>query len=509
VSRHDVIVAGAGHNGLVCAALLARQGLDVVVVERRERPGGILDGLVDTVGGLHAGLADELGLSGHGLRLLHPAIRMLALREDAQPIAFWADAARTAEGLAAVSPADAEAYPRYDSHVRALAGFMAELAEVTPPRLDRLSARDAGSGVRLARAYRALGERAGRELTRALPMAAADFVSEWLEADAVRGPLAALGCRHTAMGPWSAGTASVMLAAAAQGAGAPGETVFAAGGPGALADALAAAAIAAGARIRTGQAVSRVLVAGDAVTGVELESGERLEAAAVASAVDPKTVLTRWLDPGVAGPQLRWRAGNIRTPGGAATVELELSALPEFAGVDDPALLEGRITVAPGVDAVERAFDAWKYGQVSERPYLEAVIPTVLEPPANGSGHRMRVRAQWVPFADGLGEQVVERTVAELERHAAGFGGLVTAGRAVTPWDMQRDFGLPGGHLLHAEPGLDQLFAWRPVIGLARYRLGIPGLYLCGSGAHPGGGVSGLPGRNCARELARDLGKGR
>jgi phytoene dehydrogenase-like protein len=252
-----------------------------------------------------------------------------------------------------------------------------------------------------------------------------------------------------------------------------------------------------------------VTVADDRVTGVELESGERLEAAAVASAVDPKTVLTSWLDPEVAGPQLRWRAGNIRTPGGAARVELELSALPEFGGVDDPTLLEGRIAVAPGVDAVERAFDAWKYGQVSERPYLEAVIPTVLEPAADGSGHRMNVRVQWVPFADGLGEQVVERTVAELERHAPGLGGLVTAGRAVTPWDMQRDYGLPGGHLLHAEPGLDQLFAWRPVIGLARYRLGIPGLYLCGSGAHPGGGVSGLPGRNCARELARDLARGR
>jgi phytoene dehydrogenase-like protein len=115
----------------------------------------------------------------------------------------------------------------------------------------------------------------------------------------------------------------------------------------------------------------------------------------------------------------------------------------------------------------------------------------------------MHVRVQWVPFADGLGHQVIERTIAELELYAPGFGALVTASRAVTPWDMQRDYGLPGGHLLHAEPGLDQLFAWRPVVGLARYRLGVPGLYLCGSGAHPGGGVSGLPGRNCARELAR------
>jgi phytoene dehydrogenase-like protein len=505
MSRHDVIVAGGGHNGLVCAALLARRGLDVLVLERRERVGGILDGLVDTVGGLHAGLADELGLAGRGLRLLHPAVRMLALREDAPPIAFWSDPARTAEGLAAVSAADAEAYPGYDAHVRLLAGFMAELAEVTPPRLDRLSPRDAGAGIRLGRAYRRLGERGGRELTRALPMAAADFVGEWFADDAVRGPLAALGCRYTGMGPWSAGTTAVMLGTAARGGGAAGETVYAAGGPGALAEALAGAATGAGAHIRTGQAVARVTVEGDRVTGVELESGERVGASAVASAVDPKTVLTHWLDPEVAGPQLRWRAANIRTPGAAARIELELSALPQFTGVDDPSLLEGRIVVAPGVDEVERAFDCWKYGQVSERPYLEAVIPPALEPASQGGPHRMHVRVQWVPYADGLGEQVAERTIEQLERYAPGLGGLVSSTRVLTPWDMEREYGLPQGHLLHAEPGLDQLFAWRPVVGMARYRLGVPGLYLCGSGAHPGGGVSGLPGRNCARELARDL----
>jgi phytoene dehydrogenase-like protein len=239
------------------------------------------------------------------------------------------------------------------------------------------------------------------------------------------------------------------------------------------------------------------------VTGVELAGGERVEADAVASAVDPKTVLTRWVDPVVTGPQLRWRAGTIRTPGAAARVELELSRLPAFTGVDDPDRLAGRIVVAPGVDAVERAFDAWKYGEVSERPYLEATIPT-LTGGAVGA-QRMHLLVQWVPYADGLADVVAERAVAELERHAPGFAGLVTASRVATPLDLAREYGLPGGHVLHAEPGLDQLFAWRPVLGLARYRLAVPGLYLCGSGAHPGGGVSGLPGRNAARVILRDL----
>jgi phytoene dehydrogenase-like protein len=505
VSRHDVIVAGGGHNGLVCAALLAGQGYDVLVVERRERAGGILDGVVDTVGGLHTGLAYELGLAAHGLRLVRPEVRMLALREGGPPIVFWADPQRTAAGLAEVSPADAAAYPAFDRHVRALGSFMAELAEATPPRLDRLTMRDAGAGIRLARAYRRLGERAGRELTRALPMAAADFVGEWLFDDAVRGPLAARGTRYTAMGPWSAGTTAVLLAAsAAPGAGAAGETVFAAGGAAALADALASAARAAGAAMRTDAEVARVTVENGTVTGVALASGEQLEAPVVVCGVDPKTVLTRWLDPVVAGPQLRWRAENIRTPGTAARVELELSGLPEFSGVDDPGTLHGRIVCAPGVDAVEQAFDAWKYGQVSERPYLEAVIPTLWDDDADGR-HRMNLLVQWVPYGEGLGDQVAERVMAELERHAPGIAALTTATRVLTPMDMEREYGLPGGHVHHAEHGLDQLFAWRPVIGLARYRLGIPGLYLCGSGAHPGGGVSGIPGRNAAREIVRDL----
>lgn len=504
MNRRTVVVAGAGHNGLVCATLLAQAGHDVLVLERRARAGGILDGVVDTVGGLHPGIADELALAGHGLRLERPAVRMLALREAAAPVTFWSDAERTAEGLAELSEADAAAYPGFDAHVRKLAGFMAELAEVTPPRLDRIAAGDAPAGIRLARAYRRLGEYTARELTRALPMAAADLVGEWFTSDAVRGPLAARGTRFTAMGPWSAGTGAVLLAASAFGdAGAAGETVFAAGGPRALADALVAAATAAGARIRTGAEVTRVLVRDDRVAGVELAGGERVEADAVASAVDPKTVLTRWVDPVVTGPQLRWRAGTIRTPGAAARVELELSRLPAFTGVDDPDRLAGRIVVAPGVDAVERAFDAWKYGEVSERPYLEATIPT-LTGGAVGA-QRMHLLVQWVPYADGLADVVAERAVAELERHAPGFAGLVTASRVATPLDLAREYGLPGGHVLHAEPGLDQLFAWRPVLGLARYRLAVPGLYLCGSGAHPGGGVSGLPGRNAARVILRDL----
>jgi phytoene dehydrogenase-like protein len=305
------------------------------------------------------------------------------------------------------------------------------------------------------------------------------------------------------MGPWSAGTALVLVAdSAGNDGGAPGQTALPRGGPGALAEALVRAARAAGADVRTGAEVARVLTREGRVEGVQLASGEEISAPAVACAVDPKTVLTGWLDPVAAGPRLRWRAGNIRTPGATARVDLALSGLPEFGAVSDRAALNGRIVVAPGIDAVERAFDAWKYGEMSDRPYLEATIPTLAQP--GGDGHRMTVLAQWVPHAaDPVA--VGEKVVAALERVAPGIGALVTSAGVRTPAAIEREYGLSGGHLYHAEPGLDQFFAWRPVVGLARHRLGLRGLYLCGAGAHPGGGITGGPGRNAAREILRDL----
>jgi phytoene dehydrogenase-like protein len=366
---------------------------------------------------------------------------------------------------------------------------------VTPPRLDAGAVGDWQAGLKLARAYRRLSARSARELTRALPMAAADFVGEWFASDAVRGALAARGSLFTAMGPWSAGTACTLLAdSAGNDGGAAGQTTFAKGGPTALASALEAAATAAGAEVRTGAEVSRLLVRGGRVAGVALASGEEVEAHVVACGVDPKTVLTRWLDPEEAGPRLRWRAGNIRTPGATAAVEVRLSAPPEFRGVGDPERLAGRIVVAPGIDDVERAFDCWKYGTLSERPYLEATL-------ADGSMH---VLVQWVPYAADP-DQVGDLVVSELERHAPGLSSLVTERQVLTPVGIEGTLGISGGHVYHAEPGLDQFFAWRPVLGLARYRMAVSGLYLCGSGAHPGGGITGAPGQNAAREILADL----
>lgn len=523
MSRFDAIVIGAGHNGLVTAAYLAKAGRRVLVLERRERVGGICDtieiaegfrapGVVHTVGRLAASVIRDLGLVEHGLVTIDPPARVFAPQPDGPPITLWADAARTADELRTRSAADAEAYPAFDRRIRSLGSFLSYLHAITPPDVKEPSLADALNALKLGNAFRRLGQKAGREATRALPMAIADYVAEAFETDAVRGAIAARAVQYTAMGPWSAGTTAVLLAdSAGNDGGAAGQATLARGGPGALAEALASAARAFGAEIRTGAQVAGVLTRNRRAVGVALADGSEVPARAVVAAADPKRTLTTLVDPVEIGPHLRWRASNIRTPGTVSKVNLALSGLPAFDEAE-PERLTGRIVIAPGIDHLERAFDVSKYGRVSDEPYLEATIPTVSDPTLAPEGsHVMSIVAQWTPYAlregdwDAERDRLADLVVKTMERFAPGLSDLVVARQVLTPVDLEREYGLSGGHVYHAEPGLDQFFVWRPLLGHARYRLGLPGLYLCGSGAHPGGGVTGAPGRNAAREILADL----
>jgi phytoene dehydrogenase-like protein len=527
-ATYDAIVIGAGHNGLVTAAYLAKAGRRVLVLERRDRVGGILEtleiapgvrapGIAHTVGRLRRSVIEDLGLKRHGLVLIDPPVRVFAPQPDGSAITLWADPARTEEELRARSPHDAVAYTRFDARVRALASFLAYLYAATPPDVKSPSFGDAMSGVRIGNAFRRLGRKAAREATRAMPMPIADYVAESFEADAVRGAIASRAVQYTAMGPWSAGTTAVFLGdSAGNDGGAAGQSTIARGGPGAVADALASAAASLGAEIRTGTEVVEVLTEEHRAIGVALANGEELHTRVVVSAADPKRTITTLLDPVVAGPDLMWRAGNIRTPGIVSKVNLGLTRLPMFAGAEGDERLSGRIVIAPGIDYLEKAFDASKYGRVSDEPYLEATIPTMVDPTLAPEGmHVMSILVQWTPYRLREGDWEAERervsdlVVKTMEQYAPGLGELVTARQVMTPVDLEREYGLSGGHPLHAEPGLDQFFAWRPLLGHARYRFGIDGLYLCGSGAHPGGGVTGAPGANAARVILSDLKKSR
>jgi phytoene dehydrogenase-like protein len=523
---YDAIVIGAGHNGLVAAAYLAKVGRRVLVVERRDRAGGILDtvevgkgtrvpGIVHTVGRLRTSVIEQLGLRRHGFDPISPEVRIFAPQPDGPALTVWADPARTAAELRDRSAHDAEAFVPFDQRVRAVASFLAYLNVATPPDVKNLSFADLLTGLRAGKAFRGLGPKAARETTRVLPMAVADLVGEAFETDAVRGAIASRAVRYTAMGPWSAGSAYVFLNdIAGTDGGAAGETTFSRGGPGALADALVSAARSFGAEIRTGAEVTRVLTREHRAVGIVLASGEEIRARVVVSAADPKRTLTTLIDPVILGPELVWRGSNIRTPGVASKVNLVLSGLPRFNGADQERL-GGRIVIAPSVDHVERAFDASKYGRISDEPFLEATIPTLTDPSLAPAGqHVMSVLAQWTPYRLREGDWKAERerladlVVKTLDVYAPGLGDLVTARHVITPVDLETAYGLSGGGVLHAEPGLDQFFAWRPLLGHARYRFAIEGLYLCGSGAHPGGGVTGAPGANAAREILGDLKRG-
>jgi phytoene dehydrogenase-like protein len=527
-TRWDAVVVGGGHNGLVTAAYLGRAGLRTLVLERRERVGGAADTtelargarvptVAHTVGRLRPSVVRELDLKSHGLLLISPDIRVFAPQPDRRAVTLWADADRTAGALRAWSPHDADRYVEFDRLVRSLGRFLGEIGAMTPPDIHAPGLGDALAGLRLGRTFRGLGRHDGRTITRVLPMAVADFVGEAFECDPVRAAIAWRGVQFCSLGPWSPGSTAVLLAdSAGNDGGAAGQTVFARGGPGAVGRALEGACRAAGVEIRTSADVAAICSRDGRVTGVTLTGGEEVEASIVVSGLDPKRTLVDLVDPVALGPSLGWRASNIRTQGVVAKVNLVLRRLPSFPAVGDDGdrLLRGRIVVAPGIDAIERAFDASKYGRISDQPVLEATIPSLIDPSlvegAKPGTQVMNLVFQYAPYRlrdgdwEARREAVGDLAVKTLETVAPGIGKLVTARQVLTPVDLETDYGLTGGHPLHAEPSLDSFFLWRPLLGHARYRMPLDGLYLCGSGAHPGGGITGGPGQNAAREILSD-----
>ena len=531
---YEAIVIGGGHNGLVAGAYLAKAGIRTLVLEKRATLGGTVEtraladgkrapGLFQTVGRLRPSIARELGLRGHGLSLVAPEVRAFVPQPDGRAVTLWTDPAATADELRAWSAADGAAWAGFDRHVRSLSAFIASLNDATPPATTGGSLGDAITGLLLGRAFKKLSRDDARQLLRVLPMAIADFVAESFESEPVRAAIAMRAVSFTALGAWSMGTTAALLAdSAGNDGGAAGQTVFAKGGPGALSDALAAAARGFGAEIRTDAEVVGVTTLDSRVTGVVLASGDEIAAPIVASGLDPKRTLLGLLPPLELGPNLRWRAGNIRQPGRVARVNVGLSGLPVFpaAGGREEAArrLRGRILVgATGIDDMERAFDASKYGRISDALLLEATIPSLVDPSlAPDGGHVMSVIAQYVPYRLAEGswdaaarEALGDRVVARLETVAPGISRLVTAREVLTPVDLESEYGLTGGHPYHQEPALDAWFAWRPLVGHARYRMPVEGLYLVGPGAHPGGGVTGAPAQNAAREILADRRKRR
>ena len=395
------------------------------------------------------------------------------------------------------------------------AGFLREILETTPPSLDGPGIGEMWDLLKTGRRFRALGRSDSFRLLRWMPMPAADLVAEWFSADLLQAAVAARGIFGVAQGPWSAGTGAALLLNAAVDPAPGGSSVTVRGGPGALARAMADAATEAGAEIRTGASVAQVMVRDGRASGVVLDDGREIGARAVISNVDPKRTFLGFVDPVELDPSFLVRIRNYRCPGTTAKVNLALSALPTFTGVSNSSLLRGRTLVAPGIDYLERAFDSSKYGEISSDPYLDFTLPTLNDPSLAPAGaHVMSIYVQYAPYtlaggrswsdaADDLGRTVF-RTLAQ---YAPGIAPLVVAQQVITPRDLESTYGMTGGHILHGEPSLDQLFMTRPVLGCGQYRTPIAGLYLCGAGTHPGGGITAGSGQNAAREILKAMKK--
>lgn len=516
------IVIGGGHNGLIAAFYLARAGLKPLVLERRSAVGGcavtgeIAPGyrcptLAHATGPIRPSIADDLQL-GRRVEFVRPEPRLVALSPDGPPLRLFADRARSVEAVRALSEPDARRYGGFCEALEKLGGFLAPLLDVTPPSLDGPAAGALWDLLKTGRRFRALGRRDGHRLLRWMPMAVADLVSEFFSHDLVQAAIATRGFFGTAAGPWSAGTGAVLLLDAAHHPLPGGGYVTVKGGPGALTKALADAAREAGAEIRVGAEVERILVADGAAAGVRLRDGTEILSDAVVSNADPKRTLLDLIDPGELEPGFLTRLRNYRMPGTVAKVNLALRALPAFKGLES-ADLHGRVQIGPSLDYLERAFDSSKYGEVSPAPYLELTIPSLADPSlAPRDAHVMSVYVQFAPYrlASGAGWSSVRNDLGRLvvrtiEQYAPELSLLIEHRQVFTPEDLEQEFALTGGHIFHGEPALNQLFTMRPVLGSAQYRTPVRALYLCGAGTHPGGGLTGAPGRNAAREIVKDL----
>ncbi len=532
--RFDAAIIGGGHNGLVCAAYLAAAGLSVCVLERR----GVLGGAAVTeefhpgfrnstasytVSLLDPGVIRDLKLAAHGVEfVLRPFSNFLPLPEGGHAggnyLKIGGGLAATQAEVARFSPRDADRLPAYYAMLDRVADVLRDLIAATPP--------NAGGGMqvvldawKLAKRFRRLDRAGQRDVVDLFTKSAGEILDHWFESGPIKAALGFDAVVGNFASPYAAGSAYVLLHHVfGEVNGQRGQWGHAKGGMGAITQAMARECAARGVVLRTGVPVARVIVTGGRATGVELETGETVEATRVVANVNPKLLFERLVAAEHLDADFRARIAAYRCGSGTFRMNVALSALPDFACLPGAAAQPHHasgIVLAPSLAYMERAyFDAKTHGW-SREPIVEMLIPSVVDDTLAPPG--MHVASLFCQHAhpelstvtgrswDDARDEVADLMIATVNRAAPNFAASVLGRRVLSPLDLEREFGLVGGDIFHGALGLDQLFSTRPVLGHADYRMPVPALYLCGAGAHPGGGVTGLPGRNAAREILRDV----
>jgi phytoene dehydrogenase-like protein len=527
----DVIVIGGGHNGLTAAAYLAMTGLKVTVLERRAQVGGAAvteefhpgyrnSVAAYTVSLLNPKIIRDLELHRHGLRIVERPLSNFLPLPDGRYLKVAPG--RTKAGVAKFSARDAERLGAYEARLDRLTDVLRALALETPPNLATGQRRTANLGALLETAkvgnrLRSLGLEGQRDLLEIFTRSAGDLLDQWFESDPIKAILGFDAIVGTYASPYTAGTGYVLLHHCwGEVNGKRGVWGHAIGGMGAIAQAIARACAVRDVDIRTNCAVKEILVEKGRAAGVVTDKGEKLAARAVVSNLHPKLTFERLLDPAALPDDFRARIAAYRSGSGSFRMNLALSELPSFAALPgrDAAEHHGSgIVIAPSLAYMERAFMDARLSGWSAQPIIEMLIPSTLDDTLSATGrHVASIFCQHVApkLPDGRSWDEARETVADLmidtvESYAPGFRASVIARKILSPLDHEREFGLVDGDIFHGRLSLDQLYSARPVLGHADYRSPIPGLYMCGASTHPGGGVTGAPGHNAAREMIRDF----
>lgn len=542
MNRHDAIVIGAGHNGLVHAAYLARAGKRVLVLERRPVVGGatiteeIHPGFKYLTGSylislLRPEVIDELELPRHGLEIM-PLESTVVPLPNGDYLADWPDHDLTREEIARHSKRDADALGEYTALMKRLALFVKPLLDMAPPDPASTADEDVRAMAFIADRLQSMPRSDFDTLARLLTMSVADFLDEWFEAEPLKATRATSGTIGTLLGPRSPGTGYVLLHHyLGEIDGVFRSWGFARGGTGALSQAIASAARAAGVEIRVNSPVARILVKGGEAIGVALSNGDELFADRIVSNADAKVTFLNLLDPADVPDEYLNDIRRYRVTSAACKVNLALDGLPTFTSIPKgrEALLRGSIEIAPSVDYLERAYDDAKYGGWSRRPFMDALIPSLLDPGMAPPGkHVMSLYVQYAHgelvspigaagrderalrpephggWTEAKRAEFLDVVIDTLAEHAPNLKSLILHKHINTPDDLQKTFALSGGHIFHGELALHQLFFLRPAPGFAKYRTPVKHLWMCGASTHPGGCITGAPGRNAAHQLLRD-----